>query len=325
MTGSPPAGPVPGAGRPAEAAAFDPPIGVAETLAPGLRRLVAPNAGPMTFRGTNTYLLGTGDTASIGGAITVIDPGPASERHLQAILAAAGAARIAAILVTHSHADHSRLARRLSEVSGAPVLAHGGPEAGRSAVMERLAGNGLGGGEGVDGAFVPDRTLADGEILEGPCGPITALWTPGHMGNHLSFLWGGGAFTGDLVMGWATSLISPPDGDLARFRASCARLRDMAPTTLWPGHGPPVPVPADRIDALLAHRAGRESQILDVLGRGTAAPRAIVARIYTDLPAPMVEAAIRNVLAHCIDLTERGQLVAEGDHGPETPYRRRET
>ncbi|MEY8839833.1 MBL fold metallo-hydrolase, partial [Cribrihabitans sp. XS_ASV171] len=183
---------------------FDPTPGEPITLAPGLRRVLAPNPSPMTSRGTNTYLLGESDLA-------VIDPGPAIPDHLEAILAALGPGqRISHIVVTHSHVDHSPLARRLAERTGARVHAFGGPEAGRSAVMRDLAENGLaGGGEGIDTEFSPDVTLADGERIEGAGWELEVIHTPGHLGNHIALGWGSHCFTADHVMGWASSLVSP--------------------------------------------------------------------------------------------------------------------
>ena len=286
---------------------FDPPIGTPVTLSDGLRRIVAGNPSPMTYRGTNTYLLGEGD-------IAVIDPGPALEAHMEAILGALGPSeRITHIFVTHSHVDHSPLAAPLSEVTGAPVLAFGDSRAGRSAVMERLAGSGLtGGGEGVDAGFAPDITLAHGQSTAGESWELTALHTPGHFGNHLSFQWGDALFCGDLVMGWASTLISPPDGDLAQFRASCTRLKAAAPGRLLPGHGAPVTDPAGRIDALLAHRDAREAAILAALGAGPADAATLARRIYTDTPAALMPAAARNVLAHLVDLAESGRATPLG-------------
>ncbi len=289
--------------------------GGVERLGPGLGRVLAPNPGPMTHRGTNTYLVGT-------DGLAVIDPGPDDPAHLAAILAAvAQGQRISHILVTHAHRDHSPLARRLSAATGAPVLAFGDAGAGQSAAMRALVAQGMtGGGEGVDAGFRPDVLLADGEVVTGDGWEIRALWTPGHMGNHLTFLWGAEAFTGDLVMGWATSLISPPDGDLTDFLASCATLRALAPGRLWPGHGDAVDDPLARIDALVAHRKGREAQILAALAPGPMRPDEIARRIYADTPAALLPAASRNVLAHLIDLTGRGRVTADPAPGPEAVF-----
>lgn len=286
---------------------FDPAPGVPQTLAPGLRRILAPNPSPMTFRGTNTYLLGETDLA-------VIDPGPDLPAHLHAILAAVEPGqRITHILVTHAHLDHSPLARPLARATGAPVLAYGDATAGRSAPMQALARSGASqGGEGVDRGFIPDRTLSDGQQIAGSGWQLTAIWTPGHFGNHLCFAWGAQVFSGDLVMGWASSLVSPPDGDLTDFMASCRRLRGIGPAVLHPGHGAPVARAPERIDWLIAHRKSRETAILDALRAGPQDARAIMQSVYTDTAATLRPAATRNVLAHLIDLKAQNRVSHEG-------------
>lgn len=275
-------------------------------LEPGLRRLTAPNPSPMTFRGTNSYILGEGEVA-------VIDPGPDHAGHMAAILGAlAPGERIGAILVTHSHRDHSPLARPLAAATGAAVLAAGPSHWGRSPAMAALAASGtIGGGEGVDPAFNPDEQIAEGDTLSGGWGEITVLETPGHMANHLSFGWDGALFTGDLVMGWSTSLVSPPDGDMGAFMASCRRLAQRADRIYHPGHGDPVTDPLARTADLIAHREGREAQILAALSGSQVATAADLARrIYTDLAPALLPAAERNVLAHLIDLYERKILTS---------------
>ncbi|MDF1671474.1 MAG: MBL fold metallo-hydrolase, partial [Roseovarius sp.] len=199
---------------------FNPTAGLAETIAPGVRRILCNNPSAFTYRGTNTYLVGDSD-------IAVIDPGPNNPAHLDAILGAIGPGqRISHILITHAHGDHSPLARPLAAATGAPVLAYGNALAGQSSVMQELAKSGdLGGGEGSDSGFTPDQTIADGQVITGPGWSLAAIWTPGHFGNHLCFDMQGSVFCGDLVMSWATSIVSPPDGDLTDFMASCERLR----------------------------------------------------------------------------------------------------
>ncbi|MEL6700680.1 MAG: MBL fold metallo-hydrolase [Pseudomonadota bacterium] len=272
-------------------------------LAPSLRCLRAPNPSPLTGTGTNTYLIGT-------EAVVVIDPGPDIEAHLDAILTAIGDATCAAILVTHSHLDHTALVPRLAAATGAPTYGFGDVNAGRSAVMQALIespeGSALGGAEGRDAAFVPDHTLGDGEVLHWDGDPITALWTPGHFNNHLCFAWRDVLFTGDLVMGWSTSLVSPPDGDLTQFMASCAQLADRSDRAYYPGHGDPVTAPATRVRDLIAHRQVREAQILEALDTAPGTPGDITARVYTDVAPHLWPAAERNVLAHLIDLHSRG-------------------
>ena len=285
-------------------------------LEPGLRLLRAPNPSPMTHTGTNTYLLGDGPVA-------VIDPGPDDDDHLAAILSAVGGRGVEAILVTHAHLDHSPLARRLAAETGAPVMAYGDASAGRSATMASLQGlEGLGGGEGVDSDFIPDRILADGEHVAGTGWSLEALWTPGHFGNHMCFAWGDAIFTGDLVMGWASSLVSPPDGDLTDFMASCARLRARPGRVLHPGHGAPVTDPAARLDWLIGHRREREAQILAALGTGPADAATLARAIYTGIEPRLLPAAARNVLAHLIDLTVREAVEPIGEIDAKALFRR---
>ena len=284
---------------------FDPPVGVAQDMGRGIRRVLAPNPSPMTFRGTNTYLLGE-------RGLAVIDPGPDDPAHLDAILGAVGAGqRITHILVTHAHLDHSPLARRLADATGAPVLAYGEARAGRSAAMTRLAAGGLrDGGEGLDLAFRPDAALRDGAEIAGDGWTLRAHWTPGHLGNHMCFAGRGAVFTGDLVMGWASSLVSPPDGDLTDFMASCARLKSVEAEVFHAGHGAPIEAPGARLDWLIAHRQGREAEILAALGRGTATARQLAQAIYAETPANLLPAATRNVLAHLIDLIGKDRVRA---------------
>ncbi|MDE3081267.1 MAG: MBL fold metallo-hydrolase [Paracoccaceae bacterium] len=289
--------------------------GKVERLAPGLRRVLAPNPSPMTLHGTNTFLIGE-------GRVAVIDPGPASAAHLDAILAALSPGEtISHILVTHSHLDHSPLARPLAERTGAPVLAHGDSTAGRSAAMTALAARAtVGGGEGVDTGFAPDDTLADGAEIEGDGWTLTALWTPGHFGNHLSFAWEDAIFCGDLVMGWSSSLVSPPDGDMGDYMASLARLKAAGAGILHPAHGAPVTNPSRRIADLAAHRRRRENQILAALDAGPLTPADLARRIYTETPPALLPAAERNVLAHLIDLTSRKHVHAVPHPTPEAHF-----
>ncbi|MEM9125909.1 MAG: MBL fold metallo-hydrolase [Pseudomonadota bacterium] len=287
---------------------FNPEHGRAETLQPGLRRIVAPNPSPMTYRGTNTYLLGDRD-------IAVIDPGPLSEPHLAAILAAIGPGQsISHIIVTHSHLDHSPLAAPLAQSTGAPVIAFGKADAGRSAIMTHLANQGLvGGGEGIDTTFDPDILVAHKDVISGDGWHLDVIHTPGHLGNHIALGWGDVCFTADHVMGWASSLVSPPDGDLTDFMASCHRLRAGNWSVFHAGHGAPVTDPARRLDWLIQHRLGREAQILRTLLHGPGTAPSLARRIYTDTPAALLPAAERNVLAHLIDLHGKNMVTTEGE------------
>lgn len=287
---------------------LDPKSGEPQKVAPGVRCILAPNPSPMTLHGTNTYILGDTDLA-------VIDPGPDRPDHLEAILRAVGPRQqITHILVTHAHVDHSPLSRALAQATGAPVLAFGDAMAGRSQVMQDLAAHGLaGGGEGVDHAFVPDQCLPHGAVVSGPDWTLEALWTPGHFGNHLCFAFGDILFTGDLVMGWVSSLVSPPDGDLSDFMTSCAALRGRKDRLYLSGHGAPITDPAARLDWLIAHRQGREADILRALAQGPATAEILAQRIYTDTPPLLLPAAARNVFAHLIDLVGKTRVHPEGE------------
>ena len=294
-------------------AAFAPLPGQPLTLEPGLRLLLAPNPSPMTERGTNTWLLGD-------GAVTVIDPGPDDPAHLAALHAALGKhERVAQIVVTHAHLDHSPAARPLSRATGAPVFAFGDARAGRSARMQALAGALIGGGEGVDQAFVPDEALPDSSEISAGGSPMRVVHTPGHFGNHICLLWRGALFSGDQIMGWAPSLVSPPDGDLTDFMASLDRIEALGPLRLYPGHGAPVADGLARVRTLRAHRRGRESAIRAALAEGDSTLATITARVYTDVPVALLPAAARNVLAHLIDLDARGLARFDGPPGAKSP------
>lgn len=295
---------------------FNPPIGQPVDLAPGLRRIVAPNPSPMTHRGTNTYMLGTDDLA-------VIDPGPAHDDHLKAILdALAPGQRVSHIIVTHTHLDHSPLARPLATATGAPILAFGTAQAGRSAVMQSLASAGdIGGGEGIDDSFSPDVTLEDGSVIDGDGWRLEVLHTPGHIGNHVCLGWGDTCFTADHVMGWASSLVSPPDGDLTDFMASCDKLANRTWSVFHPGHGAPIRQPAARLDWLVSHRRSREVAILAALQNGPADAGSLARQIYTDTPPSLLGAATRNVLAHLVDLYGKSRIKLDGHLSSDAVFR----
>ena len=279
---------------------FNPPSGISEDIYPNLKRIIAPNPSPMTFWGTNTYILGTNELA-------IIDPGPAVQSHFDAIMSSLNKNQsITHILITHSHIDHSPLAKQLSERTSAPILAFGESSAGKSAIMTNLKN--LEGGEGIDYDFKPDATLNDNQILQNKEWCIKSLHTPGHMGNHLCFSWEGESilFSGDLVMGWATSMVSPPDGDLTDFMNSIKSLQLRSPDKLFfPGHGAPIENPSLRLQELYEHRKKREGQILSALETGLATISEITESVYADLDKRLITAAKRNVLAHLIDLTSR--------------------
>ncbi len=285
---------------------FTPVAGRPFDLAPDLTLILAPNPSPMTQMGTNTFLLGQ-------NSLAIIDPGPDDPAHLQALIKAIKGRPVTHIMVTHSHLDHSPLAGPLSDQTKAPIFAFGDSTAGRSETMAGLAHAGLvGGGEGVDRNFQPDDTLDDGQIITADWGQLTALHTPGHMGNHLCFKWGDAIFTGDHVMGWASSLVSPPDGDLTDFMASCAKLQALDATVFYPAHGAPVADPKARLEWLICHRKNREAQILAALAQHPKSPHELTAEIYKDTPVGLRAAAERNVFAHLVDLTQRKKIAVQG-------------
>ncbi|MCF6271593.1 MAG: MBL fold metallo-hydrolase [Rhodobacteraceae bacterium] len=281
-----------------------PKIGVSEFLREGLRVVTAPNASPMTFTGTRSYILGEGEVA-------VIDPGPEDEAHFQALKKALAGQKVSHIFVTHSHIDHSALSRRLSRAFDAPVLGFGASGAGMSEVMRGLeAGGGLSGGEGVDTSFLPDIKLADGDIIAGQGWALEAVHTPGHMSNHLCFGWQDTLFSGDHVMGWSSTLISPPDGDLTQFMGSLEKLQNRPEDVFYPGHGAPIYGAQNMVKAQISHRLAREQQILEAIGEGRVP--AITRRVYKGLDSRLLPMAERNVFAHLIDLCQRGKLRSLG-------------
>jgi len=283
-----------------------PKVGEAITLEDGVACVLAPNPSPMTYWGTNSYIVGQ-------DRVAVIDPGPKDVAHHAALIRAIAGRPVSHILVTHSHLDHSPLAAPLSQTTGAPVLAFGNSSVGRSEVMERLARGGLmGGGEGVDHGFAPDQTLQDGDDIVVDGLTFRAHHTPGHFGNHMCFTCGDVGFSGDLVMGWATSLVSPPDGDLTDFMASCATLAATGITRAYAGHGAPIVDAKSRIADIIAHRTSREREILKALTHGPASPAALTKMIYTQVPNALLGMAQRNVLAHLVDLTQRDAVAPLG-------------
>ena len=283
----------------------------ATRLRPGLRRIMAPNASAMTYTGTNTYLLGH-------ERVAVIDPGPDNDEHLERILASI-AGELVKIFVTHPHSDHSGLARRLSHETGAEILAHSGASGSVSRrsldIVHRL---GLGGGEGLDASFRPHQKLSNGQVVADVEWTLQAHLTPGHMANHMCFSLVGEdcLFSGDHVMGWSTTIVSPPHGDMGEFMESLQALMARNETIYYPGHGLPITDPLAVMRRQKHHRLMREQQILGCLKAGLASSREIVLKVYSDLPPALRGAAERNVLAHLLDLRHRRIVVAgEGARG----------
>ena len=273
--------------------------GVIERLSPLIRRVVARNPGPFTFHGTGTYIVGD-------GAVAVIDPGPALDDHVQAILDGLGDEVVSHQVITHSHRDHSPAARLLGRATGAKTYGFGphGSMGAEGAVEE-----------GADHDFTPDVRLRDGDVIEGDGWTLTALHTPGHTSNHLCFALGQESvlFSGDHVMGWSTSVIAPPDGDMAAYLASLRRLLERDDKTYWPTHGPCIEDPKALLRAFLDHRAERERQIEDCLKRGIDRIPAMVEVIYAEVPRNLHPAAACSVLAHLIHMVEAGRATCDGE------------
>lgn len=277
------------------------------------RCILAPNPSPLTGAGTNTFLIGQDHVA-------VIDPGPDDPGHLNKIIQA-GNGKISHIFVTHSHRDHSAGVPTLAQMTGAPVLAFGDAFAGRSPVMRRLAESGLvGGGEGLDLDFKPDVILRDGEVMETPDWSLRAIHTPGHCGNHLCFAWDDVMFCGDIILGWSSTLISPPDGDLVDYFRSLETILATKPQRLFPAHGDPIDDPVARIAELAAHRRDRTAQILAALREKLGNAAALASRIY-DIPPLLMPAATRNTLAHLVALASIGAVLCEGEIAADAVFR----
>lgn len=278
-------------------------IGVPERLGADLQVVTAPNAGPMTFTGTRTYILG-------GEHVAVIDPGPALEAHKLALLEAVEGRRVEAIVVTHSHVDHSPLAVPLSESSGAPI--YGCARSLAESAEIQLDIGGFEGGEGVDRTFKAEVELDHGSTIKGQGWQLEAIHTPGHLSDHMCFSDGTRLFSGDHVMGWASSMISPPEGNLTAFMSSLEALLDRPERMYLPGHGDVVEDGPKIARFLLEHRRAREAQIVEALENGARSVDALTADIYSDVDKVLHGAASRNVLSHIIDLYSRDLVHCDG-------------
>ena len=287
------------------------PTGLAEQVEPLVRRVLAPNPSPYTFTGTETYIVGA------GSEVAVIDPGPAGtgeaghadtngQGHIGAILAAIGDAKLVAIVCTHTHRDHSPAAAPLKAATGAPII-------GCAPLV--LADDGPRADAAFDPTYAPDRILADGERISGEGWTLEAVATPGHTSNHLcySLVESGALFTGDHVMGWSTSVVSPPDGDMAAYMQSLQKLHDRTDRVLYPAHGPAVDNPRQLVRGMMGHRRQRESQIVRLLGEGPQQIPAMVTRMYKGLDPRLAGAAGRSVLAHLLDLERQCRVVRSGE------------
>jgi glyoxylase-like metal-dependent hydrolase (beta-lactamase superfamily II) len=275
----------------------DAPYAIVERLEPGVARLLARNPSPFTYFGTQTYLVGEEE-------LVVIDPGPDLPDHVEAVIEALDGRKLAAIACTHTHRDHSPASRALKEATGAPiigcaplVLESVGPRADAS----------------FDKEYAPDLVLADGQEIEFDGGKrLIAVATPGHTSNHLCFAFNDALFTGDHVMGWSTTVVVPPDGDMGAYMKSLDLLRQRGDRVYYPAHGPAVTKTMQLVRGMIGHRLQRERQILKLIGESARDIPDIVANAYPGLDQRLVPAAGGSVLAHLLDLQKRG-LVEAGE------------
>lgn len=282
---------------------FDPadlPTGILMPLSPLVNRVLAPNSSPFTYTGTQTYMVGV-------EAVAIIDPGPDDAAHLAALRAAIAGRPVAAILCTHTHRDHSPAARPLAQATGAPII---------GCAPLTLEDDGPRADAAFDAEYRPDRVLTDGEQVSGPGWTLEAVATPGHTSNHLCFALPQeqALFTGDHVMGWSTSVISPPDGDMTAYMRSMQRLTERDDIVYYPAHGEPIDAPQRLVRGMMGHRKQREGQILRFMERnGDSAIPDMVADMYRGVDPRLHGAAGRSVLAHLIDLHGRGMAERIGD------------
>ncbi|MGO8145270.1 MBL fold metallo-hydrolase [Rhizobium leguminosarum] len=292
--------------------AFEPAYGQAVPVVAGVERVTVNNPGPFTFFGTNSYIVGS-------SSVAVIDPGPEDEAHYQALMAALGGREVTHIVVSHTHRDHSPLARRLQAATGAVTVGQGPHRPARplrDGEINPFA-------ESSDLSFVPDITLGDGESLSGDGWALSAVLTPGHTANHAAFALEGRdiLFSGDHVMAWSTSIVAPPDGSMADYMESLERLIARDDRLLLPGHGGPVTQPATFLRALKAHRLRREQAVLARVQAGDQRIAEMVKVIYRDTDPKLHGAAALSVLAHIENLMERGEIAADGPPSLAATYR----
>ena len=274
------------------------PTGEVIALEPLVSRVLAPNPSPFTFTGTQTHIVGTRDLA-------VIDPGPADPAHHAALLRAIAGRDVAAIVVTHHHRDHSPATRALQQATGAPIV---------GAAPVFLSDDGPRADAAFDVDYAPDRVLSEGETVSGDGWTLEAIATPGHTGNHLAFALPetGALFSGDHVMGWSTSIVSPPDGDMGDYMASLEKLIGREDRVYYPGHGEAVERPQRLVRGLLGHRKQREGQILRLLAEAPREIAAMVEKMYVGLDRRLIPAAERSVLAHLIEMERRDRIGRDG-------------
>ncbi|WP_375249978.1 MBL fold metallo-hydrolase [Sphingomonas sp.] len=278
--------------------ADDLPTGVAITLEPLVTRVLAPNASPYTYTGTQTHIVGERDVA-------IVDPGPADDAHHQALMRVVAGRPVTAIVITHHHRDHSPGAAALRQATGAPIV---------GAAAFHLSDDGPRADDAFDPDYAPDRVLSEGDRVSGTGWTLETIATPGHTSNHLAFALPetNALFSGDHVMGWSTSVISPPDGDMTDYMASLEKLLGRGDRVYYPGHGLEVDRPERLVRGMLGHRRQREAQILRLLAEAPRSIPAMVERMYAGIDPRLFGAAERSVLAHLIDLDRRGLVVADG-------------
>jgi glyoxylase-like metal-dependent hydrolase (beta-lactamase superfamily II) len=288
---------------------FDFEYGIIQQVSPLIRRIVARNPGPFTFTGTGVYVIGHGEVA-------VIDPGPDLPEHFAALQEALAGERVTHVLVTHQHADHSPLAAPLAR-------AHGCEVSGSGIGMTKVLPGEMALDEEADAGFRPDRVLADGEAVRGPGWTLEAVLTPGHTASHTCYLLHeeNALFSGDHIMGWSTTVVSPPDGDMADYLDSLDKVALRAPSILWPTHGPPVTSPQPFIAAYRAHRLDREDQIMACLEAGHRQIAEMVPVMYAAVDQRLWPAAAHSVFAHLIRLVKTGAVACTGAPMPGSDYR----
>jgi glyoxylase-like metal-dependent hydrolase (beta-lactamase superfamily II) len=271
-----------------------------DRLSPLIRRVICKNPGPFTYTGTGTYIIGNDNVA-------VIDPGPRDEAHLAALMKAIEGETVTHILITHTHNDHSPLAKDLKAATGAKTYAYGPHGSGQDtgAKVE----------EGGDMEFDPDVRVKDGDVIEGDGWSVECVYTPGHTSNHMCFALREekALFTGDHVMGWSTSVIVPPDGNMEAYFSSLRKLLARDDEIYWPTHGPAITDPKPFVEAFIHHREAREFQILACLSEGMTRIPEMVASMYRDVDARLHPAAARSVEAHLIHMEASGRAARDGD------------
>jgi len=281
--------------------------GQVDQVSPLVRRVIANNPGPFTFTGTGTYIVGHGEVA-------VIDPGPAMGEHLTALLAATTGETVTTIVTTHTHLDHSPLSRALADKTRAVIYGRASPELGAAGVRVE---------EDDDGLFRPDVAIADGQRLEGPGWTLEAIATPGHASNHVCYALPqeNALFSGDHVMGWSTTVISQPDGDMTDYYASLDKVAARNFDILWPTHGPPITEVAPFLAAYKTHRLDRERQILEQIAAGHGAIKEMVPIMYAAVDPRLHPAAAGSVYSHLIHMVGEGLVVCDGPPRGDSRYR----